>query len=94
MTFGWTGGQAAPPKIADKDTTTLDSVKLGTSDPALLNTDKKYKIRFISKSTGKKFDFNIGFKSDFIVNPEQNIIASQAVPEYVKWEDFSSDEDI
>ena len=94
-TFGLKPGQATGGETKNVDTTQLDTVKLGVGDPALLNSNnKKYRIRLTSKSTGKKFDFNLKFNSEYIVEPEQKVIASEPVPKYTKWSDFSSEDDI
>jgi hypothetical protein len=32
---------------------------------------KKYKIRFISKSTGRKIDLNVTYSKEHVVSPEE-----------------------
>tara|TARA_Y100001963_G_scaffold152969_1_gene238788 strand:- start:768 stop:1652 length:885 start_codon:yes stop_codon:yes gene_type:complete len=70
-----------PPE--DIDTTTIEKPILGLSEPRLFGaTNKRYKIRLTSKSTGKKFDINVKFNHDHEIPEMEKQISSEPIPKY------------
>tara|TARA_R110000824_G_scaffold5923_4_gene27076 strand:- start:5692 stop:9039 length:3348 start_codon:yes stop_codon:yes gene_type:complete len=51
---------------------------LGTSDERLFESDKIFKIRLTSKTTGKKIDFNLKFRTEHIVTELEDKAAGGA----------------
>ena len=61
--------------------TVASSYVLGVEDETLWG--KKFKVRFISKSTGRKIDLNITYENAHVISPEQVEIQQQGVIELV-----------
>ena len=54
------------------------SYSLGIEQESLWG--KKFKIRFISKSTGRKIDLNVTYNTKHVVTPTENAIKSGEIP--------------
>ena len=62
---------------------------LGVEDQSVWG--KKYKVRFISKSTGRKIDLNLTYNKEHIITPEEEELRNlQTEPTYNWWDLFSS----
>ena len=59
--------------------TAASSYVLGIEDETLWG--KKFKVRFVSKSTGRKIDLNITYENRHVVSPEETEIRQQGVNE-------------